>query len=189
MFQKLSITAMITTVLSLMNIAGSVKAATIHGSFRINGDWGGFNSADVEWWIDKDDLNNANKMNKILFDDGSQDVEANIDAFTFDNKTWEIETMKFFLQGREIDVCLGLSCRKFIPNTDPIKDPFIEGAGSTFGTNEISRIKQNLGDHKPIPENSSTLSLLALGTLSAASTLKCKLKSSKEKDLEKVGDI
>jgi hypothetical protein len=41
----------------------------------------------------------------------------------------------------------------------------------------------------PVPEPSSTLGLLALGTLGAASTLKRKLKTSKctEKELEKVG--
>jgi hypothetical protein len=37
-----------------------------------------------------------------------------------------------------------------------------------------------------VPEPNSKLGLLALGTLGAASTLKRKLKQSKEKDLEKV---
>lgn len=44
-------------------------------------------------------------------------------------------------------------------------------------------------DLQPVPENSSTLGILALGTLGAVSTLKRKLKTSKssDKELEKVG--
>ncbi|NET44748.1 MAG: PEP-CTERM sorting domain-containing protein [Okeania sp. SIO2B3] len=53
---------------------------------------------------------------------------------------------------------------------------------SAISTGEVSV------DGKKIPEPTSVLSLLAIGTLGAASTLKRKLKSSKsaEKDLEKV---
>jgi hypothetical protein len=55
-------------------------------------------------------------------------------------------------------------------------------------TTQFNTQQQTL-DVQPVPESSSTLSFLALGTLGAASTLKRKLKPSKstEKELEKVG--
>lgn len=68
---------------------------------------------------------------------------------------------------------------------------FIEGTlqGGIGAVTELRVISATISDEKVVPEPSSTLSLLALGTLSAASTLKRKLKASKctEKELEKVG--
>ena len=52
----------------------------------------------------------------------------------------------------------------------------------------LTEIKQTFSQKKEVLEPTSILSLIALGTLGAASTLKRKLKSSKsaDKELEKV---
>lgn len=77
--------------------------------------------------------------------------------------------------------------------------PFLTTAGGTITLNNIASdfngdaisgsITAMSEPPTTVPEPTSTLSLLALGTLGAASTLKRKLKTSKssEKELEKVG--
>jgi|NOAtaT_5_FD_contig_61_592458_length_981_multi_7_in_0_out_0_1 hypothetical protein len=66
----------------------------------------------------------------------------------------------------------------FTPENGFTNTTYFTGQGNPFTTHDI----------EPIPEPTSTLSLLALGTLGAASTLKRKLKSSKltEKETTKV---
>jgi hypothetical protein len=67
-------------------------------------------------------------------------------------------------------------------------DNFVFASVQTVSTDQKLGISQSL-EVRPIPEPTSTLSLLALGTLGAASTLKRKLKPSKstEKETTKVG--
>ncbi len=67
-------------------------------------------------------------------------------------------------------------------------DNVVFASVQTVSTDQKLGISQSL-EVRPIPEPTSTLSLLALGTLGAASTLKRKLKPSKstEKETTKVG--
>jgi hypothetical protein len=65
-------------------------------------------------------------------------------------------------------------------------DPLIQNF-QILGLGEIGSLGvDNVSFAKPVPEPTSTLSLLALGTLGAASTLKRKLKPIQSKELEKI---
>ncbi|MGK7923470.1 MAG: PEP-CTERM sorting domain-containing protein [Trichodesmium sp.] len=154
-----------TATIVAVSIQVPVQAAKLMGSFDWNAKGGDF-TGEATFMLDKDSYK------------GMIDFDLMIDGVKFDNKfdisnpmfgeEWELEMFDFkndTIGEGKIDLMNYTATFELI--NDSIETPMV-----TIQNVEI----------KHVPEPTSTLSLLALGTLGAASALKHKLKSSKSTD-------
>ncbi|MCZ8190409.1 MAG: PEP-CTERM sorting domain-containing protein [Microcystis sp. LE19-338.1B] len=179
----------------LQNISGTINSGT--GSFRIttNGDLEGlFSDVTVSA-----KLINSTGFNLIVGSPGDQISQGGAINYS---------TQWFSDQAIGIDPITGVELilgNFFLDSTDPltefeyiVTDPYLALISSTFTIGEkytfstgleiSGTVTKELITLVPVPEPTSILSLLALGTLGAASTIKRKLKPSQstEKETTKV---